>query len=208
MIVEAHELMRMGLRRAFEQTDDLRVVAEAGCMDEAFAMERAFQPDLVVVDMLLGDGRGLHFLRNVRQLRPEVGVIATTFTEDDEHLLSALEAGASAYVAKVAPAHELVAAVRSAGSAPGSFTASGLAGAMRRRGEVPSVQLTRREDAILQLLAQGLSVAQVSAQLYISPSTAKTHMAKLYDKLGAANRTQAVMSAMRSGLLREHAAAS
>jgi DNA-binding NarL/FixJ family response regulator len=208
LIVDAREVIRMGLRMAFEKTEDLHVVAEARCMDEAFAMERAHRPDVVVIDMDLGDGRGLHFVRSVRSTRPEAGVVALTTQHDDVHLFSALEAGASAFASTWAPCHEVVTAARAASSAPGAFTASDLAGAMRRRGQGPAMHLTTREDDVLQLLSEGLSVAQVSAQLFISPSTAKTHMAKLYDKLGANNRTQAVMSAVRLGLVRPHAAAS
>jgi DNA-binding NarL/FixJ family response regulator len=208
LIVDAHELIRMGLRKAFEQTIDLHVVAEAKTMDEAYAMERAHRPDVVVVDMDLDNGRGIHFVRSVRSTRPDVGVLALTTHHDDLHLFSALEAGASAFASTWAPCHELVTAVRAAGSAPGAFTASDLAGAMRRKGQATVLQLTTREDDVLQLLSEGLSVAQVSAQLFISPSTAKTHMAKIYDKLGASNRTQAVMSAVRLGLVTPRAAAS
>lgn len=208
MIVDQHELIRMGLRRAFEQTEDLQVVAEAGSMDEALAMERAYQPDVLVVDIHLDDGRGINLVRSLRATRPEVGVVALTMHEGDEDLFSALEAGASAFVWRWSSCQEIVAAARSAGSAPGSFTASDLAGAMRRRGQTPAVQLTGREHDVLQLLGEGMSVAQVSARLFISPSTSKTHMAKLYEKLGASNRTQAVMSAVRLGLLQPHAAAS
>ena len=82
-----------------------------------------------------------------------------------------------------------------------TFAADGLAAAMRRRMAKPAVSLTDREAEILALLAQGLSVAEVSSRLYVSASTTKTHMAKLYDKLGAANRTQAVMTAVRLGLV-------
>jgi DNA-binding CsgD family transcriptional regulator len=72
---------------------------------------------------------------------------------------------------------------------------------MRRRMQTPAVSLTVRENEILQLLSEGLSVALVAARLFISPSTAKTHMSKLYDKLGASNRTQAIMAAIRLGLV-------
>lgn len=201
MLVDDHALIRNGLRRAFENDDGFEVVAEAGSCAEALAMDRAHTPDVLVVDINLGDGSGLDVVRAVRAERPGAGLVVLTMYDGDEHLLGALEAGASAFVLKSAPSEEVVAAARQAASTPTSFTAADLASVMRRRMQAQSVALTPRELEILQLLAQGCSIAAVSQQLYISPSTAKTHMSKLYDKLGASNRTQAVMAAVRLGLV-------
>ena len=202
LLVDDHALIREGLRRALEQTSDLRVVAEASSLNEALALERAHQPDVAVVDIQLGEGNGIDLVRSLRQSRPEVGLVVLTMYDGDEQLFAALDAGASAYVLKSAPADEVVAAARQSAVFPGAFTAHDLAGAMRRRMQGPALHLTPREDEILQLLASGASVAAVAGALYISPSTAKTHMAKLYGKLGAGNRTQAVVTAVRLGLLR------
>jgi DNA-binding NarL/FixJ family response regulator len=201
LLVDDHALIRQGLRRAFEATDDLVVVAEAGSLSEALALERAHCPDVAVVDVNLGDGSGIDFVRTMRQRRPEMGLVVLTMYDGDEHVFAALEAGASGFVLKGAPSEDVVAAARQSATAPSAFTAQDLAGAMRRRMQAPSVQLTPREAEILQLLGRGSSVAQIASELYISQSTAKTHMSKLYDKLGAGNRTQAVMTAVRLGLL-------
>lgn len=201
LLVDDHALIRQGLRRAFEQTDDLVVVAEAGSLAEALALERAHNPDVAVVDVNLGDGNGIEFVKTMRSRRPEMGLVVLTMYDGDEHVFASLEAGASAFVLKGAPSEDVVSAARQAASAPTAFTAQDLAGAMRRRMQAPQVTLTPRETEILQLLGKGSSVAQIAGQLYISQSTAKTHMSKLYDKLGAANRTQAVMAAVRLGLL-------
>ena len=201
MLVDDHALIRQGLRRAFEQTEDLEVVAEASSVPEALALDRAHQPQVAVVDVNLGEGSGIDLVRTLRGERPAMGLVVLTMYDEDEHLFAALEAGASAFVLKSAPSDDVVAAARASASAPTSFTASDLAGAMRRRMQRPTVSLTPREQEILELLAAGMSVAQVSAKLYISASTAKTHMAKLYDKLDATNRTQAVMAAVRLGLI-------
>jgi DNA-binding NarL/FixJ family response regulator len=202
LLVDDHALIRQGLRRAFEQTDDLEVVADAGSVPEALAMARATEPDVAVVDINLGDGNGIDLVRQLRAASSSMGLVVLTMYDGDEHLFNALEAGASAFVLKSAPADEVASAVRQAAVSPTAFTANDLAGAMRRRMQGAAVQLTPREDEILQLLASGMSVAQVSAALFISQSTAKTHMSKLYDKLGASNRTQAVMAAVRLGLLK------
>jgi DNA-binding NarL/FixJ family response regulator len=201
LLVDDHALIRDGLRRAFEQTDDLEVVGEAASCEEALAMVRAFAPDVAVVDVNLGDGSGIDLAKQLRAMRSDLGLVICTMYEGDEHLLGALEAGASGFVLKSAPAEDVVTAARQAATAPSSFTANDLAGAMRRRMMQPSVRLTPREGEILQQLAEGVSVAVLAQRLYISQSTAKTHMSKLYEKLGAQNRTQAIMAAMRLGLV-------
>lgn len=201
LLVDDHALIRQGLRRAFEETDDLVVVGEAASLSEARALDRAHAPDVVVIDIHLGDGSGIELVRDLRRTRPLVGLVVLTMYDGDEHLLAALDAGASAFVLKQSPTSEVVAAARRAAAAPLTFSAEGLAAALRRQLATPEVQLTPREQEILALLAQGLSVAQVSAKLYVSASTTKTHMVRLYEKLGAANRTQAVMSAVRLGLV-------
>lgn len=205
LLVDDHALIRQGLRRAFEQTDDLEVVGEAGSVSEAYALERSLSPDVAVVDVNLGDGSGIDVIRTLRADRPSMGLVVLTMYEGDDHLFAAIDAGASAFVLKSAPVQQVVAAARHSATAPNAFTAQDLARAMRRRMETPAVQLTPREAEILQLLGSGASIAAVAQSLYISQSTAKTHMARLYDKLDAANRTQAVMTAVRLGLLRADA---
>ncbi len=119
----------------------------------------------------------------------------------DEQLFAALEAGASAFVAKDAPADEVVAAARHALVSPRSFAAADLAGAMRRKMTPAGPQLTARESEVLSLLARGFSVSAIARSIFVSDSTAKTHISKIYEKLGASNRADAIMKAVRSGLL-------
>src|SRR5436190_386832 len=133
LLVDDHALIRQGLRRAFEQTEDLAVVAEAGSVAEALALDRAHQPDVLVVDVNLGDGSGIEVVRHVRGERPNAGIVVLTMYDGDEHLLAALEAGASSFVLKQAPSEEVVAAARRAHEAPTTFSADGLAAAMRRK---------------------------------------------------------------------------
>jgi DNA-binding NarL/FixJ family response regulator len=207
LLVDDHALIRQGLRRAFEASEDLHVVDEAASCSEALALARAHEPQVAVVDVNLGDGSGIELCKQLRAAYPSMGLVVLTMYDGDEHLFGALEAGASAFVLKSSPADEVAAAVRQAATSPTAFTANDLAGAMRRRLTTVTVQLTPRENEILQLLGEGMSVAQVAGRLYISQSTAKTHMSKLYEKLDASNRTQAVMAAVRLGLLNADAAA-
>jgi DNA-binding NarL/FixJ family response regulator len=202
LLVDDHDLIRGGLRRAVEAHDDLEVVAEAGSRAEALAAARAASPDVAVIDVNLPDGNGIAVAQELRASFPTMGIVVLTMYDNDEHLFAALQAGASAFVSKGSSTTELVAAVRHAASSPTSFTATNLAGAMQRRMSGGSLQLTDREAQILELLKLGIPVSVIAQRLYISPSTAKTHVAKLYDKLGATNRTQAIMEALRLGLIK------
>ena len=201
LLVDDHALITQGLRRAFESTEDLEVVGDAASVAQALALVPKLTPHVCVVDINLGDGSGIELCSRLRAEHPSMGLVVLTMYDGDDHLFGALEAGTSALVLKSAPADEVAAAVRRAATNPTAFTANDLGAAMRRRMQATAVRLTPREKEILLLLSGGKSVAVIAKELYISPSTAKTHMAKLYDKLEAANRTQAVMNAVRLGLL-------
>jgi DNA-binding NarL/FixJ family response regulator len=201
LLVDDHELIRQGLARAFERTTDFTVVGEADTVGRGRELAERLQPDVVVTDVRLPDGTGLDLVRHLRAGNTEMGIVVLTMYAGDEQLFGALEAGASAFVAKDSPSDDVIAAARHASVSPRSFAAADLAGAMRRRLTPTGPQLSARETEVLKLLADGLGVAAIARQLYVSESTAKTHISKIYDKLGAANRAQAIMIAMRSGLI-------
>ncbi|GAB2755345.1 response regulator transcription factor [Nocardioides pakistanensis] len=201
MLVDDHELIRQGLTRAFERQEDFTVVGQAGSVAEGLAMAQQTSPDVVVTDVRLPDGTGLDVVRALRKERPSIGIVVLTMYAGDEQLFAALEAGASAFVAKDAPAGEVVAAARHALVSPNSFTAADLGEAMRRRMQPSGPQLSPREHEVLSLLAEGLGISAIARNIYVSESTAKTHVSKIYEKLGAANRAQAIMVAVRAGLL-------
>lgn len=201
MLVDDHELIRQGLRRAFDRSGDFEVVGEAGTLTAARAVADEVSPTVVVTDVRLPDGSGLDLARELRNQHPELGIVVLTMYAGDDTLFAALDAGASALVSKDAPADDVVSAARHASVSPRSFTAKDLAGAMQRRMQPSGPRLTERESEILTLLADGLGVAQIARQLFISESTAKTHISRIYEKLGAANRAQAVMKAVQTGLL-------
>jgi DNA-binding NarL/FixJ family response regulator len=201
LLVDDHDLIRQGLRRAFERTAEFEVVGTAATLGEARRLFKELAPDVVVTDVRLPDGTGLELTRELRGDNSELGIVVLTMYAGDEQLFAALEVGASAFVAKDAPSHDVVAAARHASVAPRSFTAQDLAGAMQRRMSPTGPQLSPRESEILQLLADGLGVGPIARRLYISESTAKTHISKIYEKLGAANRAQAIMRALQAGLI-------
>jgi DNA-binding NarL/FixJ family response regulator len=201
LIVDDHDLIRQGLRRAFERDEGFQVVGEAASVAEALAQAAHCDPDVLVVDVRLPDGSGLDIVKQVRASRPETGIVVLTMYAGDEQLFGALEAGASAFVAKDSPSEEVVIAARHAAAAPRAFTAKDLAPAMQRRLAPTGPQLSPREKEVLDLLSEGFGVAAISKQLFISESTTKTHISKLYEKLGAGNRAQAIMTAIRLGLI-------
>ena len=201
LLVDDHELIRQGLRRAFERAEDFTIVAEASSVAEGMSVAAQTKPDVVLMDIRLPDGSGLDAVKQLRAAHPHMGIVVLTMYAGDEHLFGALEAGASAFVAKDAPADDVVAAARHAAASPDAFSAADLANAMKRRLAPSGPQISPREREVLGLLADGLAVSQIARKLFISESTAKTHISKLYEKLGAGNRAQAIMSAMRMGLI-------
>jgi DNA-binding NarL/FixJ family response regulator len=206
-LVDDHTVVRQAVAAMLGAEDGLRVVAEAGSLAEGRAVvdqmldaPRA-DPVVLVIDVTMPDGSGLALVRQARSRSAEVGIVVLTMHNDDSTLLEALDAGASALVRKSEPVEEVVTAVRRAAESPASFSARGLAEAMRRGQSTPQTTLTERETEVLRLLVEGDSVSQVGKKLFMSPSTVKTHITKIYDKLGAHNRASAVIAAVRLGLV-------
>src|SRR6478672_6343004 len=178
LLVDDHELIRQGL-----------------------AAWKNLRPDVVVTDLQLPDGSGLDIVRSLRAESPEVGLVMLTMHAGDAQIFAAMEAGASSFLSKEARGSEVVGAAAHAAKAPRSFLCSGLTGAVMRRASTAATRLTAREQAVLELLAEGLNAGEIAGRLYLGESTVKTYIAHVYDKLGASNRAQALVTAMRRGLL-------
>jgi DNA-binding NarL/FixJ family response regulator len=206
-IVDGHTLTRYGLRELADKQPDIEIVAECGSAAEAPRVVSMTDPDVVTVDVGLPDGDGLQLAREFRDRHADLGIVILTSQDKDDVLFRALETGMSAFVAKTAPVEEVLAAIRHAAVAASSFTASGLAVALaRRRSGRDRLALSPREMEVLRLLCDGLSIPAIALTMFISQSTTKTYVARLYEKLGAANRAQAVMMAVQQGLI-DHAEA-
>jgi DNA-binding NarL/FixJ family response regulator len=201
LVIDDHELIRNGLVGAFDRADGFTVIGQAGTVADALVCAREVKPDVVVTDLQLPDGSGLEVVRTIRAERPDAGLVVLTMYAGDEQLFAAMDAGASAFVGKDSPSGEVVAAARQAAVAPRTFTASGLPEALMRRMSGGTPRLSDRERQVLELLAEGHGVSAIAGKLYVSESTAKSHIAKVYEKLGAANRAQALVAAMRAGIL-------
>lgn len=202
IIVDGHNLVRYGLCELVSRHGDIEVTAECGSLAEAECAVQASRPDVITLDTDLPDGDGLEFARKLRERYPDLGIVILTAADQDTALFRAVRCGASAFVTKAAPVEEFVAAIRHADVAAASFSASGLAAALTRRHRTGQrLTLSPREAEVLQLLRDGLSIPAIAMAMYISYSTAKTYVARLYEKLGAANRAQALMAAVRYGLI-------
>ena len=201
-IVESETLVRYALRALVAQHHDIEIVAECATMAEAPRKLAVMCPDVVTVAVAMPDGNGLQLARELRDRCPDLGIVILTSRGGDDVLFRALETGVSAFVEKTAPVEEVLAAIRHSAVAASSFTAARLGNALaRRRVAEERLALSSRELEVLRLLRDGLPIPAIAQQMYISYSTARTYVARLYQKLGAANRTQALMIAMRHGLV-------
>jgi len=205
LLVDDHELIRQGLARAFERDVDMTVVGQAGSVEEGISFWDDLQPDVVVTDLQMPGGSGLDVVRAIRTKSDTTGVVVLTMHAGDDQIFAAMEAGASAFVGKDTRATEVVSAAKHAAVAPRTFLCAGLSQAVMRRATSPAPpRLSGREAEVLALLADGLGTGEIAGSLFMSESTAKTHITHIYQKLGAANRAQALVTAMRLGLL-DHA---
>ena len=200
--IDSHTLAVAGLAGLVAHQHDLELVGQSRVAAGAEAVIAELRPDVVVVDAALPDGEGVALAAELRRRWPTLGIVLLAAEEDDDLLFRAIAGGISAVVAKSGTVDELLGALRHAAVAPTSFTASGLATALTRRRESEhAFGLSPREREMLVLLGDGLSIPAIAATMYVSLSTAKTYASRLYEKLGAVNRAQALMTAMRAGVL-------
>ncbi len=210
VLVDDHAVVREGIAAMLDAQPEIQVIGHAGSLAEGHTLlDRLLAaptdgPLVAVIDVTMPDGSGLSLVRAARERSHRIGLVVLTMLNDDSSLLEALDAGASALVRKSAPSEQVISAVRRAAEMPLEFSASGLAEAMRRRSESPQTALTTRETEVLKLLVEGASVAEVGRSLFMSPSTVKTHIGKIYEKLGAHNRASAVIAAVRLGLISDN----
>ncbi|MDH6110738.1 DNA-binding NarL/FixJ family response regulator [Kitasatospora sp. MAP12-15] len=207
MVVDDHPAMRLGVRAMLDGCADLRVVAEAAQDGEALRLLRelpgAERPAVVLLDLDLGGGvfQGVALLRALLAEPDPPAVLVLSAYGSEPDILAVIDAGAAGYLGKEAAAEELVAAVRTVAQG-GSVLSPWAAGRLMRRMRGGSPSLSKREIEVLQLLADGLSNRQISARLFISEATAKSHLTNIYGKLGVESRGAAVAVALRQGLLR------
>jgi DNA-binding NarL/FixJ family response regulator len=211
LLADDQSLVRAGFRMILKAEPGIEVVGEAVDGREAVAKARALAPDVVLMDIRMPGVDGIEATGQITSRDGAPRVLVLTTFDSDEYVYSALRAGASAFLLKDAPEDQLLAAIRVVGEGGSLFAPSVTrrliarfaepAGA--RRVETPGLaELTERELEVLQLVARGLSNAEISAELVVSEHTTKTHVARVLQKLDLRNRVQAVVLAYESGLVR------
>lgn len=212
LLADDQDLVRTGVRMILETEDDLEIVGEARDGGEAVAKTRRLRPDVVVMDIRMPVLDGVEATRQLAALDPPLPtrVLVLTTYDLDEYVFAALHAGAAGFVLKHAPSEQLIAGIRTVarGDAildPGVTrrVIEAFAGVPQRRATPPAEldRLTERERQVFELVARGRSNADIAAQLYVEPSTVKTHVAHALNKLGLADRVSAVIYAYEHGLL-------
>jgi two-component system nitrate/nitrite response regulator NarL len=204
LIVDDHAFFRDGLSRGLTRSGQIAVVAEAANGREGLEAIRRERPTVAVVDYQMPDMDGIALLHAVTREQLATRVVLLSAFTDSAVVFRALEEGAAGYLSKDADRQDIVDAVlgvsRGETIVP-THLAAGLAGEIRLRAQSQAPALSERERQVLQAFARGRSIPQTAAELYIEPSTVKTHTQRLYEKLGVSDRAAAVAEAMRRGLL-------
>lgn len=199
MLVDDHPLVRDGLASVISDQPDMQVVAEAGNGEDALPLFREHRPDVTLMDLRLPNMSGADAIRTLRGEAPEARfVVLTTFDSEDD-IFAALEAGAQAYVLKDVRRDELVALIRDVHAGKSRVPEEV---ARRYAAYLAGPRLSGRERQILELVAQGESNKIIADRLGMSESSVRTYLMRVFEKLDVEDRTEAVVQALRRGLIR------
>ncbi len=209
LLVDDQLLFRKGLRALLEAEDDIEIVSEASNGQEALDKVKAYRPDVVLMDVHMPGCDGIQGTRLIKADHPEVKIVILTISDEDDDLFEAIKAGAEGYLLKNLRPEELTQMLRSvmANEAPVSpAIASKLLGEFRRQprqdhGQASGPELTAREREVLQLVAEGLSNAEIGLRLCVVEGTVKNHLHNLLEKLHLHNRVQAAAYGIRAGMV-------
>jgi DNA-binding NarL/FixJ family response regulator len=202
LLVDDHPVVRTGLSGMLGAEPDLEVVGEADSGPRGEALAASLSPDVVLMDLRMPGGDGVESVGRITAAGLPCRVVVLTTYETDRDILRAVEAGAAGYLLKDATRGELADAVRAAARGEtvlAPSVAARLMDQLRARPERP--RLSERETAVLRLVAEGCTNAEIGRRLYIGESTVKTHLLRAFGKLGVTDRTAAVTHALRHGLL-------
>jgi DNA-binding NarL/FixJ family response regulator len=207
MIVDDHEVVRMGLKAALDIEDDFTVVAEAGNGKDAIEKARAHQPDIVLMDVRMEGMDGIEACREIRSELPATKVLMLTSFAEEETVVAALLAGAAGYVLKNVARARLLEALRSVARGESLLDSKvtksvleKLVGMQAKPGEQD--ELTSREREVLVLIADGATNKEIAAKLVVSENTARNHVSHILGKLGFSRRSEAAAYAVRKGLVK------
>lgn len=207
LLVDDHEMVRIGLAAVLGTEEDIEVIGEASSGEEGIRLAQEYEPDVVLMDLVMEGGMdGIEATRKLLQLQPDCKVIVLTSYLDDEKMYPVLEAGAISYLLKTSRASEITGAIRAASKGQ-SILESQVASKLMNRFRQPKPEaaphedLTEREMEVLRLIASGKSNQEVADELFIGIKTVKFHVTNVLAKLGVEDRTQAAIYAVRHGLV-------
>jgi DNA-binding NarL/FixJ family response regulator len=207
MICDDQAIIRDGLEMLLRLEEDIEIVGLAQDGAEAVQLAAAKSPDLVLMDLKMAGMNGVEATRRIRAQHPQIKVLVLTTYDDDEWVFDAIRAGASGYLLKDTPREKVIEAIR--GTVAGkSFVDPAIAGKlldqMASGAAQPSTtiteKLTGREQAVLRLLARGLSNAEIAGRLHLSEGTVRNHVSAIFARLDVSDRTQAAIIAIQHGL--------
>jgi DNA-binding NarL/FixJ family response regulator len=198
IIIEDHPLMRLGVASIIGAQEDMTVVAEAGSGEEALELFRVYRPDVVVIDLGLPQMGGVAVIRALRLLNSDVKFVVLTTYEGDEDIYQALAAGAHAYVIKGLPHNMLVDAIRRVRRGA-NYVPPALMHKLDARSAAE--KLSAQELRVLKMISEGRSNRNIGDELGVTEATIKYHVSEILGRLGAKDRTEAVVIAHRRGLL-------
>jgi len=203
MIVDDHAVVRSGLAAFMLVYDDMELVGEAEGGQEAVDQCKKFQPDVVLMDLMMPDMDGATATRAIRQRCPQIQVIALTSFREEELVQGALQAGAISYLLKNVSADELAEAIRSAYAGRSTLAPEAAEALIHAAAQPPKLgfDLTDREREVLALMVRGLNNLEIAEQLVVSRSTVRFHVSNILSKLEAANRAEAVGLAVQHKLI-------
>ena len=209
LLADDHTFFRKGVRTLLEQMQDIEVVGEAASGQEVVSQAREFVPDVILMDISMPVISGIEATRTILQENPHIGVILVTMSDDPESVFSGMRAGARGYVLKEAEPEEMRRAIEAANRGEVIFRpimAKKLLDhfnrdSKRRKPGLPYEELTQRELEVIQLVADGLINKEIAGKLVIGEKTVKNHIANIFSKLQVNDRAQAILYALRKGLV-------
>ncbi len=199
IVADDHPVVRQGLVSLIDREADLSVIGEAANGLEAVELYRALRPDIVLMDLRMPEMEGAAAVAEIRKDHPGARVIVLTTFDGDEDIFTALRAGAKGYLLKETPPEALTEAIRAVHRGLKRIAPEA---AMKLALRATELDLTEREREVMQLLAQGLANQEIADSLSITEGTVKFHLNNIFAKLGVDDRTQAVVTALKRGLVR------
>jgi DNA-binding NarL/FixJ family response regulator len=203
LIADDHTMVREGLCRAMQQAG-FDVVAQARDGEEAVQLAELHRPDVVLMDLSMPVVSGVAATKRVRKALPSTAILVLSMLSDETAVTSALGAGADGYLVKDCTTAELVDAVKQVGAGEHVVSPSAAENLPEPSPSVryeQRVAITRREEELLRMMATGVSISEAASRLYISVKTVKNHLSSIYEKLDCHDRAQAVLKAMRMGII-------